>query len=42
MLMARLPNAKRVVIPHGGHGAHFAQPDACSHAVLQFLDTVPR
>ena len=39
-LMARLPNAKRVVIANGGHGAHFAQPDAFNRAVLQFLETL--
>ena len=36
-LMARLPNAKRVVIANGGHGAHFAQPAAWNRAVLDFL-----
>jgi 3-oxoadipate enol-lactonase len=40
-LMARLPNAKRVVIANGGHGAHFAQPEAFNRAVLDFLAGLP-
>lgn len=39
-LMARLPNARRVVIANGGHGAHFAQPEAFNKAVLAFLESV--
>ena len=39
-LMARLPNAQRVIIANGGHGAHFAQPEAFNRAVLAFLDRV--
>ena len=41
-LMARLPIARRVVIADGGHGAHFAQPDAFNRAVLQFLESLPQ
>jgi 3-oxoadipate enol-lactonase len=36
-LMARLPNAKRVIIANGGHGAHFAHPETFNRAVLDFL-----
>jgi 3-oxoadipate enol-lactonase len=36
-LMARLPNAKRVVIANAGHGAHFAHPESFNRAVLDFL-----
>lgn len=39
-LMARLPNAKRAIIANGGHGAHFAQPEAFNRAVLDFLSAV--
>jgi pimeloyl-ACP methyl ester carboxylesterase len=39
-LMARLPSARRVVIANGGHGAHFAQPDAFNRALLDFLASV--
>ena len=36
-LLARVPGAKRVIIAEGGHGAHFAHPDAFNRAVLDFL-----
>jgi 3-oxoadipate enol-lactonase len=39
-LMGRLPDARRVIIANGGHGAHFAQPDAFNQAVLNFLSGV--
>lgn len=39
-LTARLPNARRVIIANGGHGAHFAQPEAFNRALLDFLASV--
>ena len=36
-LVRRIPGARRVEIANGGHGAHFAQPDAFNSAVLEFL-----
>lgn len=36
-LMARLPNARRVVIENAGHGAHFSEPKKFNHALLDFL-----
>jgi pimeloyl-ACP methyl ester carboxylesterase len=38
--MRRLPNARRIVIADGGHGAHFAQPARFNAAVREFLATV--
>lgn len=38
-LMARLPNAKRVVIENAGHGAHFAEPEKFNRAVMEFLQS---
>jgi 3-oxoadipate enol-lactonase len=39
-LMARVPGARRAIVANGGHGAHFAHPDAFNRAVLAFLDGV--
>jgi 3-oxoadipate enol-lactonase len=36
----RMPNAKKVVIPNAGHGAHFAQPTAFDGALLDFFNSV--
>jgi pimeloyl-ACP methyl ester carboxylesterase len=36
----RIPNAKKVVIPNAGHGAHFAQPTAFDGALLDFFNSV--
>ena len=36
-LERRLPNARRVLIKDGGHGAHFAQPEQFNRAALEFL-----
>jgi pimeloyl-ACP methyl ester carboxylesterase len=38
----RIPNAKKVVIPNAGHGAHFAQPTAFAGALLDFFNDVDR
>ena len=38
-LMARLPNARRVVIENAGHGAHFAEPGKFNRAVVAFLES---
>jgi pimeloyl-ACP methyl ester carboxylesterase len=35
----RLPNARRVVIPDAGHGAHFDQPDRFLGALRAFLSS---
>lgn len=41
--MARkMPNARRVVITEGGHGAHFAQPEQFNSALLRFFESVGR
>jgi 3-oxoadipate enol-lactonase len=39
-LVARVPKAKRVIIANGGHGAHFAHPEAFNQAVSDFLRQV--
>jgi pimeloyl-ACP methyl ester carboxylesterase len=36
----RMPNAKKVVIPNAGHGAHFAQPTVFNGALLDFFNSV--
>jgi pimeloyl-ACP methyl ester carboxylesterase len=36
------PNAKKVVIPNAGHGAHFAQPLTFNSALLDFFYAVER
>jgi len=38
----RIPNVKKVVIPNGGHGAHFAQPTTFNGALLDFFNEVER
>ena len=37
-----MPNAKKVVIPNAGHGAHFAQPTIFNGALLDFFNDVDR
>jgi pimeloyl-ACP methyl ester carboxylesterase len=39
-LVARVPKAKRAIIANGGHGAHFAHPEAFNQAVSDFLRQV--
>jgi len=36
-LIRRIPNAHKVVIKDGGHGAHFAQPAAFNTALMDFF-----
>lgn len=36
-LAAHLPNARRVIIPAAGHGAHFHQPERFHQALREFL-----
>ncbi|MGH2627185.1 MAG: alpha/beta fold hydrolase [Anaerolineales bacterium] len=37
-----MPNARRVIIPGGGHGVHFQQPDRFNAALASFLDEIAR
>jgi pimeloyl-ACP methyl ester carboxylesterase len=37
-----IPNAKKVVIPNAGHGAHFVQPTTFNGALLDFFNEVER
>jgi 3-oxoadipate enol-lactonase len=39
---SRIPNAKKVVIPNAGHGAHLAQPTTFNGALLDFFSDVDR
>ncbi|MFN2636752.1 MAG: alpha/beta fold hydrolase [Gemmatimonadaceae bacterium] len=41
-LAHRIPNARKVVIPNAGHGAHFVQPAAFNTALLDFFAAVER
>jgi pimeloyl-ACP methyl ester carboxylesterase len=41
-MAAKIPGAKKVVIPAAGHAANIDQPQAFIDAVLRFLDTLPR
>lgn len=41
-LAARIPGARKVVIPNAGHGAHFAQPASFNSALLDFFYEVER
>jgi pimeloyl-ACP methyl ester carboxylesterase len=38
----RIPNAKKVVIPNAGHGAHFVQPTTFNGALLDFFSDIDR
>ncbi len=38
----RIPNAKKVVIPNGGHALHLAQPTAFNGALLDFFNDVDK
>ena len=39
-MAAKIPGAKKVVIPNAGHAANIDQPEAFNGAVLEFLDEV--
>ncbi|MGH7637926.1 MAG: alpha/beta fold hydrolase, partial [Gemmatimonadaceae bacterium] len=41
-LARRIAGVKRVVLRDGGHGAHFAQPDAFNRELRAFLETIAR
>lgn len=41
-LVRRIPNARRVVIKNGGHGAHGAQPEQFNKALSEFFASVDR
>ena len=41
-MAARIPGAKKVVIPAAGHAVNIDQPQAFIDAVLPFLDSLPR
>jgi 3-oxoadipate enol-lactonase len=41
-MLRRMPNARRVVIKDGGHGAHFAQPEQFNAALWQFFTSLPQ
>jgi pimeloyl-ACP methyl ester carboxylesterase len=41
-MAAKIPGAKKVVIPEAGHAANIDQPDAFNAAVLGFLETLRR
>lgn len=36
-----MPNARRVIIPDGGHGVHFDEPERFNTAILEFLRSLP-
>ena len=41
-MAAKIPGAKKVVIPDAGHAANIDQPQAFIDAVLPFLETLPK
>ena len=41
-MAAKIPGAKKVVIPAAGHAVNIDQPQAFIEAVLPFLDGLPR
>ncbi len=41
-LVRRMPNARKIVITDGGHGAHFAQPEQFNTALKQFFASLPQ
>jgi pimeloyl-ACP methyl ester carboxylesterase len=41
ILAARIPNARMVAIPGGGHQILIEQPQACNQVVVDFLKTLP-
>lgn len=41
-LARRLPNARKVLIVNGGHGAHIMQPEQFNRALLDFFASLPK
>ncbi len=41
-MAAKIPGAKKVVIPAAGHAANIDQPQAFIDAVLPFLESLPQ
>ena len=41
-MAAKIPGAKKVVIPHAGHAANIDQPEAFNRAIGDFLDALGR
>ena len=41
-LVRRIPNARKVVITDGGHGAHFAQPEQFNQALRAFFQSLDK
>jgi pimeloyl-ACP methyl ester carboxylesterase len=41
-MAAKIPGAKKAVIPAAGHAANIDQPQAFTEAVMSFLDALPR
>ena len=39
-MAAKIPGAKKVVIPDAGHAANIDQPEAFNRTVLDFLETI--
>ncbi len=39
-MAAKIPGAKKVVIPDAGHAANIDQPAAFNRAVVEFLDAL--
>jgi pimeloyl-ACP methyl ester carboxylesterase len=38
-MAAKIPNARKVVIPHAGHASNLDQPELFNQAVLEFLES---
>jgi pimeloyl-ACP methyl ester carboxylesterase len=41
-MAAKIPGARKVVIPRAGHAVNIDQPQAFIDAVLPFLESLPR
>jgi pimeloyl-ACP methyl ester carboxylesterase len=39
-MAAKIPNAKKIVIPHAGHASNLDQPEMFNQAVTEFLESV--
>ncbi|MBV9964096.1 MAG: alpha/beta hydrolase, partial [Alphaproteobacteria bacterium] len=40
-MAAKIPGARKIVIPEAGHAANLDQPDAFNRAVADFLSQLP-